>query len=284
MATLQPRSVDPGSWRRWLREALALTKRRWLTALLLALAYLLLLIPLRAQLREQYALLHGFLLLLLTLAYGASFISFAEAADRSLSFSQWLARLRASWRALFLAGSWVMLIFLLVLYSAAALLALAASVPPTASAVKAGAPPLGEPLLGWLFLLLAPCTVGAWFTLPLIVCGGCRLDNAWNLSLDAWLLNRFVWRLAVGWMIVISVLPGPFAVAVGPILGALWYVSYRHVFLGQADNAPLSLRQPARITAKEVYMGGDYSTASISVLVKSPPTNNKGSFITFASP
>lgn len=250
MRTLGPVPVDPRSWWVWLREALALTRRRWPTALGWA-ALFLVASPVLNRLPVPLELVAESLL---AITFLTLFILLAEAADRT--HPPWMVikqRLRHSYRQLLWAAMAVITLYVLlaVVMSVMFFLSLSAwfSGEPASQAAFLDRPPppspnelpafvLGSPLLGYVAALLPLGIVGNWFVLPLIASLRCSLRQAVMLSLEAMVLNLFVMKVSAVWLLLTLVLPGPCAAAVGPILGAMLYVSYRHVFLGPKENAP----------------------------------------------
>ncbi|WP_147305021.1 hypothetical protein [Alkalilimnicola ehrlichii] len=100
---------------------------------------------------------------------------------------------------------------------------------------------LGASLVAFAGILLG---LGAWFTLPLASLGGMPLVAASLLSFQACRLNArslrftsFFLLLAVLFAVLLSF--GLASLLLAPFFGAVLYVSYRDVFLGQAQNSPV---------------------------------------------
>lgn len=91
----------------------------------------------------------------------------------------------------------------------------------------------------------------AWFALPLSQLGSVRTWLALRLSISAYRLNAHriglasVGALALMALAVLLTL-GLAAILAAPFLGAMLYVSYREVFLGQAENSPVQAADELR--------------------------------------
>lgn len=259
MNTFQPRQVESNAPLRWAREALGLIGRRPLAFGLCSLTALILFF---IVLQIEQPILRLVIVLLVPPVWIGGFVRLAEAADQSrpLSPLQLLPTNGEVGRALIVAALGYGLAFALIfavgstadgtglalepgvladgrwtdyVEKAAALLGL-----PFAIVVKSVL--FGISLAAFSGLLLV---LFAWFALPLIQLGRVRTSLALRLSISAYRLNArriglaSVATLAVTVLVVLLTL-GLAAIVAAPFLGAMLYVSYREVFLGQAENSP----------------------------------------------
>ncbi|NLO79503.1 MAG: hypothetical protein GX093_04205 [Xanthomonadaceae bacterium] len=255
MNLLQPRRVEANAPWRWVREAFALIGRRpaafGLTSLVMLALFFAALEVEQTQLR--------FLIALLLPPFGiGSCLRLAEAADRSRPVTP-LELLPTNREVVQILGIMVLgygFVFALIVAASAGGWALE---PGTLADerwrnyVDAAATMLGLPVAlavkGVLFgisLAAFACILlvaFAWFALPLSQLCGLPTLPALRLSFSAYRLNAHRIGLAsvatlaaMAALVLLSL--GLAAVLAAPFLGAMLYVSYREVFLGQAENSP----------------------------------------------
>jgi hypothetical protein len=105
----------------------------------------------------------------------------------------------------------------------------------------------GASVTAFCTLLLALCS---WFTLPLIQFAGLSLVPATLLSFRAYRLNARTLGVMgvvvlVSALLVLLLTLGMASLLIAPFTGALLYVSYRDVFLGRPQNAPVPAKAAA---------------------------------------
>lgn len=258
MNIFQPREVEANAPWRWAREALGLIGRRPLafglaSATALALFF--------AVLQVEQTLLRFVIVLIAPPVGIGGFVRLAQAADHSRRISpvELLPTNREALRALGLVLFGYGLVFTLILAATAgraagldlefsgladdrwrSYLDMAASILglPLVLLVKSAL--FGISLAAFSGLLLV---LFAWFVLPLVQLADVRTMLALRLSFSAYRLNAHRIGLAsVGMLacmvVVVLLTVGLAAVLAAPFLGAMLYVSYREVFLGQAENSP----------------------------------------------
>lgn len=261
MNSFQPREVEPNAPLRWGREAVGLIGRRPLAFGLASAAMLALFF---AVVQVEQPLLRFLIVLLVPPVSIGGFVRIAEAADQSrpLPATALLPTNREALRAAVVAGVGYGLAFALILAMSVGTGAPAGATPLEAGAlagegwqqyVAAAAAAIGLPFVlvvnGVLFGISLAAFSGlllilfVWFTLPLMQLGNVRTLPALRLSISAYRLNAHriglasVGILAATVLLVLLTL-GTIAVLAAPFLGCMLYVSYREVFLGQAENSP----------------------------------------------
>lgn len=246
MRLLEPRSVEWHAPWRWSREALALVARRPAAAVLGS-AGLLMLFGLALSLEPLWLRLS--LVLLLPALAQAGFIRLAAAADHGAPqpLSAWLPSNREALRTLLVALLGYGSVFALIMAG------LAAQAAPLASGASlladtgwlawvARAVTCGAASLGFAVLLIA---LRCWFLLPLTAFPALSLAAALRLGLQAFGRNRIALGLSTllvltAALLVLVLSLGVAALVLPPFVGALLYVSFREIFLGQRENAPLA--------------------------------------------
>lgn len=255
MNLFQPRRVEANAPWRWAREAFGLMGRRpfafgaaSLTMLALFFAVL--------QVEQTW---WRFLIVLAMPPLGiGSFLRLAEAADQSrpLAVAELLPGNGEALRIMGVTALGYGLIFALLMAASGSGLELEPGVLADErwrNYVDAAATTLGLPLAlvvkGVLFGISLAAFSGlllvlfVWFALPLAQLGKLPLKLALQLSFSAYRLNAHRIGLAsvatLAAMVVLILLSlGVAAVLAAPFIGAMLYVSYREVFLGQAENSP----------------------------------------------
>lgn len=267
MTVFQPRQVEPRAPWRWVREAWGLIARRPM-AFGLASTVMFALFCAALQV-EPPALRFAVALLLPPLGLG-TFIRLAQAADRSqpLPLAALLPGNREVLQALGVAVVGYGLAFAVIAAMQAGGEAAGLALEPGQLAdqrwrdyVAAVASELGLPLVVVARGVLFGCSLAAfsglllllfaWFALPLSQLGSVRTWLALQLSVSAYRLNAHRIGLAsvgaLGLMALAVLLTlGLAAMLAAPFLGAMLYVSYREVFLGQAENSPLQIASGLR--------------------------------------
>lgn len=285
MAALGPREVEPDAWNAWVREAFGLLASRPLytlgmlagLSLVLAAVHWIAWFPVRR-----------FLMLLCSTLGLMVFIRFAWYADKG----------RRCRPEQLLPGNGD---FVLALGCAAAVMALAgalsAMTAPLFEAFRTivedlglwrpvgpdglpAEPPLRQFLLGPILvpgllvggavvsLLLVLLAFGQWFLLPMMVLHEPPLPPAAAMAARAYPLNPvplmgLTGVLMIAGALLVATVGWVFFVLV-PFFGALLYVSYRDVFLGEGADAP----EPAPIDEREaVGSGGPYGRRRVDSAV-----------------
>lgn len=249
MSTFSPRSVDPNSIWRWLREALALTRRQWVLLVLLDSGWIVAhnyLRSLPAHSADTIGTVLGLALALLLLSL---FMIVAQAADRSTNALMFITTrlLACSVRVMsyFLVTLSIAIIFGVALLAGFEWLDTGQPLPPPQDAGGgAGIQDGFGPNLALLFFMIH-IAVGYWFVFPLLTLVDLPFLTSLRLALDAFYRNSFVWKAGVVLCLLTAFAPPLLVAAIGPVLGAVLYVSYRHVFEGQADNSPRVVRSSA---------------------------------------
>lgn len=254
----QPRQVEWRAAWRWTREALALMARR---PLLYSAASMLTLALFLLFLRADSAVLRFALVLLLPPLALVGFLRLARAADCALPFSPagLLPSNGDALRVLTIAGLGYGVAFA-ALFALGALgegpgdaeaavmlkerltVLAAQSALPVLTLIKAAL--FGASVTAFCSLLLALCS---WFTLPLVQFSGLPIVPATLLSFRAYRMNARAlgvmgMTVFVLTLLVLTLTAGLGAVLIAPFAGALLYVSYRDIFLGRAQNAPVPAR------------------------------------------
>lgn len=264
MQNFQPRQVE---WRapwRWSREALGLIARRPAAFLF---ASLVLLVCFFSALQVDEPILRFIIVLMLPPLGLTGFLRLAEAADhgRDLPLAGLFPTNGETLRVLLLAASGYGLMFAAILAMSGGMGGTGLEMEPALgarwkdyvqAAVEAAGLPFawvvkavlfGASLTSFCGLLL---TLFAWFVLPLMQLGQVRGPLALRLSFDAYRLNARTLgitsfsTLAVAVSVVFVTL-GLAAVLIAPFVGAMLYVSYREIFLGRAQNAPVRVEVSA---------------------------------------
>lgn len=268
MQTYQPRQVDSEAPWRWARQSLQLMARRPATYAVASLSVIALFF-LALQV-ESLALKFALVLFLPPLSV-VGFLRLAQAADRGEPFiaTELLPGNMESLRVLAVAVTGYCIIFApLVLLSAGAEALADEGVLGWQAQWEAGAADaaasmgislsilvqallLGASLGAFAGLLLG---MGAWFALPLAGFNGMRLVPACLLSLQASRLNARQLRFSsffvlIGVLLALVVSFGLLALVLAPFFGAVLYVSYRDVFLGRQENAPVAAASSAALQA-----------------------------------
>jgi hypothetical protein len=253
--TFQPRQVDSSAPWRWVREALALMARRPASY---AGATLAIGVVFFAMMQADSLLLRFVLVLFLPPLSVLGCLRLAEAADKSSPFApaDMLPGNAEAIRVFMIALTGYCIVFApLMLLAAGSQAAADAGVLGwqahwESSAAGTGMSLqllthsllLGASLAAFAGLLLG---LGAWFALPLVSLQRMGLLQACLLSLSACRLNAASLRFT-SFFALITVLLGVLAsfgllsLLLAPFFGAVLYVSYRDVFLGQAQNAALA--------------------------------------------
>ncbi|MGF1525885.1 MAG: hypothetical protein ACFCBW_03705 [Candidatus Competibacterales bacterium] len=248
MDTLQPNPVPPSSWRHWLADAAKLSSRRLPVFVVLcgvAFATSIAMSVLERGLNPTtwYGSIPMVFTLLVLYGVMATAVLVAQAADYGRTTYAHLAQRWPACRGELLGamGSWLVMILLGYLIHAAVL-----GVHSLVGIYQPAPPALSQQLLldstlewVWLNVLLLPlatCLIGLWFFLPLVVCADCPRRMALKLAVDAFSANPFVWGVGFGWAFLTLILPEPFFIAIIPLMGAMIYVSYRHVFWGRLHS------------------------------------------------
>ncbi len=249
MEPLRPITVTPRDSLVWLRESAILARRKLVSAGLLTVTYAAL-----TLFTTSDSILSVLLGALLCQLYLTGMMLVAEAADHSRSVHEMpIGRAIRE-----VAG------FSILLSVAAALIVLTVAVvfqPVIESTAESVAQVVSHEPPWLLALLLTPALIALsvfgvgiawlhqWFVYPLLVHHELRLKEAMRLALRAQALNTIPFALVV--VVPILLLNGLMIIwenaallllPVLPIAGALMYVSYRHVFLGRRDNAPVRVR------------------------------------------
>jgi len=267
---LQPREVEWNAPWRWAREALALIARRPLAFLATSVAALLLF---GAALQVESPWLRLLIALALPPLALCGLLRLAEAADRSLPLP-WIRLLPGNAEALQVLGLAALgygLAFAAMLAAGGGVEALEARAPQAArfwqDQLRAVLAATGLPSRWAIAGLLFGASIGAysglvlmlfsWFTLALTQNGGVPLPLAMRLSFDAYRLNARRLGLAslavlVGVTMLVLISLGVAVVLMAPFVAALMYVSYRDVFLGRAENAPVRARAPLAAVPADV--------------------------------
>lgn len=262
MNLLQPREVEMSAPWRWAREAFGLIGRRPLSFGLGSLAVLALFFTV---LQVEQTLLRFIVVLIVPPLWLGGFMRLAEAADRSqaLSPAALLPTNMEAFRTLIVAAIGYGLMFALI--SAVSLGAAGLEMDAGALAderwrnyADAAAATLGLPLAlvikGVLFGISLAAFSGLllvlfiWFALPLTQLSNVQTVLALRLSISAYRLNaQRIGLASIAILAVMAVLIlltlGLAAILASPFLGAMLYVSYRDVFLGQAENTPVQTAQ-----------------------------------------
>lgn len=227
MKQFKPQKVDSTSWRRWLKEALHLANQK----LILNVTIVLIVLGLIAFLPNTIGnVVVGYLSPVLL----GVFTVIAESSDTAKPVATELKM--AAYGLLKVFGCALLLIaamhFFAFIVTFGGLFSsnesMPAFQPPNESEF-----PIGGSALGALFFwLLIPLT---WFVVPLLTCGRFSIRISFEHAFDALDANWFVWRVS-GTAAVVSLLTGVWhgaaAVPMYPILGAMIYAAYRHIFLG----------------------------------------------------
>jgi len=256
----EPRRVEANAPWRWAREAFGLIGRRPLSFGLLSVALLALFF---AAFQVEQTLLRFLIALLLPPLGIGSFLRLAEAADQSrpVALTELLPTNGEALRVVLIAALGYGLIFALI----QAVSVSGLSMEPGTLAderwrnyADAAAAMLGLPLAMIIKGVLFGTSLAAfsglmlvlfvWFALPLIQLGKLTSTMALRLSWSAYRLNAHRIGLAsvatLGAMVAVILLTlGLAAVLAAPFIGAMLYVSYREVFLGQAENSPAQVQQ-----------------------------------------
>ena len=261
--SFQPRVVERRAPLRWSREALGLIARR--PAAFLA-ASLVLLVTFFSALQVEAAMLRFAIVLILPPLGLAGFVRLAEAADhgREMPLAGFFPSNREALRVLAVVASGYGIMFALIMAMSGGMGGTGIELEPVAAGAKwkdyvqaaveaAGLPfswvvkavLFGASLAAFAGLLL---TLFAWFVLPLMQLGNVRTLMAARLSFDAYRLNgRTLGITSVATLGVVTAAVflslGLAAVLIAPFVGAMLYVSYREIFLGRAENAPVRVRE-----------------------------------------
>jgi hypothetical protein len=259
MNSLQPRQVETNAPLRWAREALGLIGRRPGAFALSGLAALVLFC---AVLQIEQAVIRFIIVLIVPPALIGGFIRMAEAADmsRPLHPAAALPTNREAVTALAVTAVGYGLIFAAILAMGVGTTGYGLPLEPGLLAdprwrdyVQTVASAIGLPFVLVVKSVLFGTSLAAfsglllvlfaWFALPLMQLGNVRSLLALRLSMDAYRLNaRRIGLSSVGVLAamaaVVVLTLGVAAVLAAPFLGAMLYVSYREVFLGQAENSP----------------------------------------------
>jgi hypothetical protein len=259
--SLQPRQVEPHAPWRWSREALGLIGRR---PLAFSIASLVLLATFFSALQADHAALRFAIVLTLPPLGLTGFVRLAQAADHGhdMPLTGFFPTNRETLRVLGLGVLGYGVIFALIFamggmgieepglwagsrWKHYARLAVESVGLPFAWAVKGVL--FGTSLAAFSGVMLG---LFAWFLLPLMQLGNARTLLALRLSVDAYRLNArtlgitsFATLGAVVGALFLSL--GLAALLMAPFVGAMLYVSYREIFLGRAQNAPVRVQRVA---------------------------------------
>lgn len=263
MNLLQPREVETNAPWRWAKEAMGLISRRPMS---FGFGSLVVLILFFATLQVEQSILRFIIVLVVPPVCLGGFLRLAEAADQSQPLSPvgLLPTNREALRTLGVAAIGYGLVFSLI--SAMSAGASSMGLDPGMMADErwrdyayATASALGLPLALVIKSVLFGISLAAfsslllvlfiWFALPLTQLSNVQALLALRLSISAYRLNAHriglasVATLAAMAMLILFTL-GLAAILAAPFIGAMLYVSYRDVFLGQAENSPAqSLQQ-----------------------------------------
>lgn len=257
MNLFQPREVEMSAPWRWAREAIGLIGRRPLSFGLGSLAVLALFFT---TLQVEQTMLRFIIVLIVPPVCLGGFLRLAEAADRSqpLAPAGLLPTNREALRVLGVAAIGYGLVFSLISAMSIGASSFGLELGVVAddrwrNYADAAATTLGLPLTLVIKSVLFGISLAAfsglllvlfmWFALPLIQLSNVQTMLALRLSISAYRLNAHriglasVATLAAMAMLILLTL-GLAAILAAPFLGAMLYVSYRDVFLGQAENSP----------------------------------------------
>ncbi len=257
---IRPRKVEPGSWRKWSQQALALQSRLKManvTLSIICVAYYMWLVQI-----DNLVLTVLSMLVAAPVSLGL-FILLAARADRRKilpSGRHWRIYMRVlglglvNWGiltfvffSLFLLGYLISEVFNLSLQgvgsSATAIVAeRTGSVITNPYLFLAALVYAIIPLAAWYAQSLMPY-VSIWFVLMLVIVSPVNIVQAYKLSWQAEQLNwsevNSLSMLALILLSVILVSGGILAVVILPYLGSLMYVSYRDVFLAEGENSEI---------------------------------------------
>ncbi|VAW81629.1 hypothetical protein MNBD_GAMMA12-708 [hydrothermal vent metagenome] len=255
-----PRKVEPGSWRKWSQQALALQSRLKMANVILSIlcvAYYMWLVQ-----------IDNLILTVLSMLVAAPvslslFILLAARADKRKilpSGQHWRITIRVLGLGLVNWGILILVFFSLFMLGYLISEAFNLSLQGTGSSAAAVvAERVGNvitnpylflaalvyaiiPLAAWYAQSLMPY-VSIWFVLMLVIASPANIVQAYKLSWQAEQLNwsevNSLSMLALILLSVILVSGGILAVVILPYLGSLMYVSYRDVFLAEGENSKI---------------------------------------------
>ena len=258
MSFLDPQHVDEKIWRSWCIDALKLMWGNPLTILVPSVVFVCLIFTFVFNANSNIytmAIGAGLMLMMPVYAYGWFCRSLCQ-ADQEEIREKHLADFifNMTKLAVFCCGSFLTLVVIctglsFVVGTALDSIGLLPDSNPLASRNRA---PVHVTYLAVLALAITFITMfiyrtcsmilDGWFVVPLMVCQNLTLTEAWRLSRLAWQRNGFVLKIAVEMIAFAGLLLASipvFTLLYFPFIGALFYVSYRHVFLGRKDNAPI---------------------------------------------
>jgi len=226
--TFGPRSVEPSSWQRWSKEALHLSGKYLALNVCLVLATVGLLSPFTPM-----------LLLIVSPVLVGVFVLIAHSAAPSEPVLATLKHASSGLLRILLCST-TAVVTMLIAFLIIALLIKASSFGASASSATympqeyqlsdflAGSKALFA-ICFWLLAILP------WFAIPLMVCTNLSLQMCLDNTFQAFNQNKFV--VIVVFLSALLMLGGALfhgltVVPLFPILGALMYAAYRHIFMG----------------------------------------------------
>jgi len=262
MNTFEPRQVSPHAWKEWLKEALRIQTRAWISSLFLTSVITFVMMSL-------FYFLHWFICLLLMLVIAPYLIAVfmintfrVEGYDVKALFS--VLKLRA-WLRLLIAGvvGWTVFFLVVGLLIGIVLIIVSLLMGDGFSFAQQNrwlddlmyqvpTHGLNYPLLFFSALLFITFPIVAfyaqslfpkmsiWFLVPLVLLFDVKLIYAYRLSNRAELLNGLsinsVTLLGIVLMLSVLVSGGILALVLLPLLGVLHYVSFREVFFNNFER------------------------------------------------